>query len=331
MHSTRYLKKLIVLILSVILLMMPVSCTSTPSYPPQRSGGLGPDPSWAYYYHSVSDMCTHSDVIAIGVADRIIESREEGTRMYMTYWDFRVEKILEGEEVRELTVVQMGSPDVPGSDIEADPLFLPRDRYLLFLKESSEGNYYFHPQGRFLIWENKVYSMNYILSDNAALRPVPGLNCNGDDLDTIEDKITEIVDSVQLIFTRYKARSPGDTMRYSAGMTVDIYANLSTGKNGPGKVTYKVNWEALPAGLEVSVRPAEFEAEPYTEYESILIIIIAPDVPPGTYYIPVEYDFEGVGSGSRTITLHINPINHDTVTNEDLIERGLKSLGESEE
>jgi hypothetical protein len=325
------MKKLIVVMLAFMLLLMTASCNSTPSYPPKRSGG-GSNPSWAYTYHSASDMCAHSDIIAVGVADRIIESRKEGTRLYKTYWAFRVEKMLKGEETGEITVVQIGSPDVPGSDIEADPLFLPRDRYLLFLRKTSTGSYSFHPQGRFLIWENKVYSMNYILSDNAALHPVPGLNCNGDDLDTIEDKITEIVDSVQFMFTRYKARLPGDVMRYSAGMTVDIYANLSTGNNGLGKITYKVNREALHAGLEVSIRPAEFEAEPYTEYESIVIIIIALDVPPGTYYIPLEYNFEGVGSGSRTITLHINPVNQDdVVTNEELIERGLKPLGESEE
>jgi hypothetical protein len=144
----------------------------------------------------------------------------------------------------------MGAPDVPGSDIEAEPLFLPGDRYLLFLKKTSTGSYSFHPQGRFFIWHNKVYSMHYILSGIETLPPVPGLNCNGDDLGIIEDKITEIVDSVQLMFTSYKARSPGDVIRYDAGMTVDIYANLSTGRNGPGKVTYKINRELLPAGLE---------------------------------------------------------------------------------
>jgi hypothetical protein len=325
-------KKLIIVIPAIIILMMTVSCTSTPSSPPQRSGGLGSNPSWAYFYSSIEDMCTHSDVIATGVVEKIIESREEGTRLYMTYWDFRVEKILKGEKVRELTVVQMGSPDVPGSDIEADPLFIRGDRCLLFLKKTSMGSYTFHPQGRFLVWHNKVYSMNFILSDNAALPPVPGLNCNGDDLSTIKDKIAEIVDSVQLIFTQYKARVPGDIMRYEAGMAVDIYANLSTGRNGPGKVIYMVKREELPAGIDVSIRPAEFDVGPYTEYESTVTIVIGPDVSPGTYYIPVEYDFEGVGSGIRTITLHINPVNHDeVVSREELIERGLLPPEGSEE
>jgi hypothetical protein len=326
------MKRLLLVILAIILLVMSISCTSTPSYPPQRNGGEGQEPSWAYIYTNMADMCTHSDVIAIGSVKELIGTVEAGAMLYKSFWNFKVDEIRKGDKVKKLTILQTGSPDVPGSDFKSDPLFLPGDRYLLFLKEGSEGNYYFHPQGRFFIWHNRVYSMNYILSNNVALPPVPGLNCNGDDLSTIKDKIAEIVDSVQLIFTQYKARVPGDVMRYEAGMTVDIYANLSTGRNGPGKVTYKVKREELPAGIDVSIRPAEFEAEPYTEYESIVIILIAPDVPSGTYYIPVEYDFEGVGSGIRTITLHINPVNHDeVVSREELIERGLLPQEGSEE
>ena len=298
------MKKLILGLMLVMLLVVPVSCTSTPSHPPQRIGGGG-EASWAFLYNNMADMCTHSDVIAIGVVDRAIESRDEGS-LYMTDWAFRVEKVLKGKETGEITVVQTGSPDVPGSDMKADTLFLPGDRYLLFLRESSTGNLWFHPQGRYLVWEDKVYSMNYILLDGAALGPPRGLNCNGVDLDTIAGRITEIVDSVQLIFTRYKARVPGDIMRYPVGTTLDAYANLSTGKNGPGKITYKIDREVLPEGLEVSIKPAEFEAEPYTEYESTLIITVAPGLAPGTYQIPVEYDFEGVTSGKRTITLHVH-------------------------
>lgn len=298
-------------ILAIIILMMAISCTSTPLYPPQRSGGEGQEPSWAYIYTDMADMCTHSDVIAIGTIKKLIKTAESGAMLYKSFFDFEVDEILKGDKVKKITILQTGSPDVPGSDFKSDPLFVLGDRYLLFLKEGSEGNYYFHPQGRFFIWHNKVYSMNYILSNNLALPSVSGLNCNGDDLNSIEDKIIEIVDSVQLIFTQYKARLPGDVMRYEAGMTVDIYANLSSGENGPGKVTYKVNRETLPAGIDVSIRPAEFEVEPYTEYESIVIILIAPDVSPGTYYMPVEYNFEGAVSGSRSITLHINPVNQE--------------------
>ncbi len=50
-----------------------VSCASTPSPPPQRSGGLGTNPSWAFYFDNIADLCTYSDVVAIGVVDRVIE------------------------------------------------------------------------------------------------------------------------------------------------------------------------------------------------------------------------------------------------------------------
>jgi hypothetical protein len=276
------------------------------SGPPWRSSGGGTNPSWAYTYHGFSDMCTHSDVISIGIAARIIESREEDTMLYMTYWDFKVEEILKGEKRGNLTVGQMGSPDVSGSDIKADPLFITGDRYLIFLKESEKGNLYYHPQGRYFIWDDKVYSMNYILSEGSALPSVPGIDCNGVEMDVIEDKITEMVDSVQLIFTHYKARIPGDVTRYPAGLTISVYANLFTGNNGPGKISYNIDQEKLHDGITVYIRQAEFDAEPYSEYESTLIITTDSLLPAGSYQIPVEYDFEGVGSGSRILTYNVN-------------------------
>ncbi len=327
------------LVSGVLWIMGAVSCTISDGEtiteleegPPQRSGG-GSDASWAYGYNSIEDMCAHSDIIAVGVADRIIETKEESRHLYMTYWDFRIEKMLKGEEAGEITVVQMGSPDVPGSDFDCCPLFLPGDRYLLFLRKNESGSYSFHPQGHFMVWKDRVYSMNYILPEGDTPRPVPGFNPDGVELKTIEEEITGAVDSVHFMFTRYHYRSPGDVMRYDAGMTVDIYANLFTGNNGPVKVTYKVDTQQLPEGITPSIRPAEFDAEPHGEYESILLIIIAPDVAPGTYLIPVEYDFEGAGSGSRTVTLHINdPGLFKKVTNEDLIAHGLPPLGESAE
>ncbi|OGN87240.1 MAG: hypothetical protein A2158_02595 [Chloroflexi bacterium RBG_13_46_14] len=146
--------------------------------PPQRSGE-GTDPSWAFTYNSIENMCAHSDIIVVGTADSIIEI-EEDHAMYMTYWDFKIESVLKGDDMEEIMV----------------------------------------------------------------------------------------------------------------GLTV----------------------------------------EPYGEYESRILITTAYNVDPGTYLISVEYDFEGVGSCSRAVTLHVNdPADFPEVTNEDLIEQGLPPLGGSEE
>lgn len=294
--------------------------------PPRLSSGKGSDPSWAFLYDDAAVMSTHSDTIAIGKVDTAKEITGD-RRLYMTYWSFKVEEILKGKETGELTVVQMGSPDVPGSDIRADPLLIPGDRYLLFLKENITGVFSFHPQGRFFICKDKVYSMNYILSEGAALPLVPGLNLNGESLESVKGRITGIVDAVQLIFTRYESRSPGDVMGYPAGTTFDAYVNMSTGGNGPGHVTYTMDQSSLPEGITVRIEPAEFDALPYTEYESRLLIIVAPEVQPGSYRIPLEYDFYGFSSGSRAIRLNVfSPYNPPG--NDELIERGLKPPSE---
>jgi hypothetical protein len=318
----------VLLVCSIVLITGMLSCSNsvgetidTEEGPPQRSGG-STDPSWAFIYNSIEDMCAHSDFIVVGTVDGISEIEDEHP-MYTTYWNFRIESVLKGDDIEEIKVGQMGSPDVPYSDISSCPLFHPEDRYLLFLKESETGNYYFHPQGHFMVWKDKVYSMNYILPEGKALWPVPELDCNGVELKTIEEKIKGVVDSVHFMFTRYSWRGPGDVIRCDAGMTREIYANLFSGNNGPGKVNLKTGEEALAEGITVNIRPEEFAAEPYGEYESRILITTAYDIAPGTYLIPVEYDFEGVGSSSRVITLHINAIDNNEVTERELREQGL--------
>ena len=190
-----------------------------------------------------------------------------------------------------------------------DTLFLSGERYLLFLREAeySPGLFGgFGPWGRYMVWEPRVYSMNHILLPGAYQAP-PRLNFDGVALNDLTDNITEIVDSVQLKFTQGVPRLQADVLRYPAGITLNIDVKLSTGKNGPGKVTYKIETAALPEGLKVSIRPAEFTAYPQSEYKSTLIITAVPELYPGTYEIPVEYEFEGVGLGHRTITFHVNP------------------------
>ena len=291
-----------------MILLVPVSCASTPSPPPQRIGE-GEHASWAFHFDNLGDLCAHSDIIVVGTVDRVIEVIHQGRMLYQTNWAFRVEKILKGETTGEITVAQTGSPDEPGTDIREAPLFLPGERYLLFLREAdnSPGLFGgFGPWGRYMVWENRVYSMNHILLPGAYQAP-PGLNFNGVDLDALVGNIIELVDSVQLTFTRGAPRLRADVLRYPAGITLNIDVTLSTGKNGPGKLTYKIETAALPEGLEVSIRPAEFTAYPQSEYKSTLIIMAVPELYPGTYEIPVEYEFEGVGSGHRTITFHVNP------------------------
>ena len=303
------MRKLLIVILALsALLILPASCASTPQPLPQKTGGGG-EASWAFGFDNLADLAIYSDVIVVGVVDRVVDTvpMTEGRHTdYMTKWAFRVEKALKGKKAGELIINQSGSPDQPGSDISDDPLFLTKERYLLFLRETIQGTYFsFGPWGRYMIWNNKVYSMNHILQ-RGYQAPLE-LNFYGVELDDMAGKIIEIVDSVQLKFTQGEPRLLADVIRYSAGITLDIDVTLSTGKHGPGKVTLKVDKAAFPVGLDASISPAEFAASQRSEYKSTLIIVTSPELPPGSYRIPVEYDFVGVGKGRRTITYNVNP------------------------
>ena len=302
--------KTLTLVLAALVALLPlvVSCASTPSSLPQKVGGAG-ETSWAFGFANLSDLSVYSDAVVVGVVDRVVEivPTIQGRHTdYMTRWAFRVEKMLKGKETKELIINQMGAPDQPGSDISDDPLFLPKERYLLFLRETPGGTYSsFGPWARYLIWDNKVYSMNHILQ--RGYQAPFELNFYGVGLDDMTGRITAIADSVQLTFTYGAPRLFADVLRYSAGITLNIDVTLSTGKYGPGKVTLSVNRNSLPEGIDVNISPTEFAVSPRTDYKSTLIVMTSPALPPGSYRIPVEYDFAGVGRGSRTITYNVNP------------------------
>ena len=274
--------------------------------PPQKTGG-NVQIDYAFGFNNLSDLTAFSDAIAVAVVDRAVEvTRQNGP--YSTRWALRVEKTLKGAQLSRLSVSQTGSPDVPGSDGSEDPVFVPGERYLLFLRESAPGQYfYFGPNGRYLIWNDKVYSMNHVIVGAGGYQAPPELNFAGLSLYTFTANINKLVDSVQLIFTQGKASVQTDVLRYPAGTTLTIDARLSSGEHGPARVTMAIDKTGIPDGLEVSLQPVEFVAYPRNVYSSNLTIAIAPNLLPGSYQIPVEYDFDGVVRGRRVITLHVEP------------------------
>lgn len=309
-HSAQdvYNTKTLIILSLLVFLMGLVSCALAELPLPQKEGGGG-EASWAFGFDNLTDLCRYSDAIIIGVVDRVAEvisQNESRHTWYRTKWVFRVEKSLKGKVTREIIINQSGSPEQPGSDITDDPLFLPKERYLLFLRKTADGTYFhFGPYGRYLIWNGKIYSMNYVLL--RGYRAPLELNFFGIELDEMRNRITEIVSAVQLSFTQGEPRLRADVLRYSAGVTLTIDVVFSTGKNGPGDVTLSVNEASLPEGLLASIEPKEFYTRTRSEYKATLLIVTFPELPPGSYKIPVEYDFSGVGQGSRSITLNVNP------------------------
>jgi hypothetical protein len=235
--------------------------------------------------------------------DRAIEITRSGSA-YATTWALRVEGLVKGPQMSQLTVSQTGSPDAPGSDLQGDPLFRPGESYLLFLREGAQFTY-FGPYGRYLVSDGKVYSMNYVVDDGGYRAPA-GLDFAGADVNSVVSDIAVLRDSVQMVFTQGQGRLPADVLGYPAGSAVSVDVRLSSGEHGPGGVTLKIDRSGLPAGLDVTLEPAVFVAFPRSVNASNVTVTIGPNVQAGTYRIPVEYVFEGVGQGSRVITLNVD-------------------------
>jgi hypothetical protein len=192
--------------LIVVLLGTVSSCSAAKEQP---SG----EAAWVRGYHSLNELSTDPDIdmIAIGTIDRVVEifnySPIPEHVDYGTKFAFRVETVLKGEYIKEIIVTQVGAPDKPGSDIGEDPLFRIGEKYVLFLskviypdiyhptREVLYPNTYNHPGpwGRYLIIDNKAYSLNY--TSTGTYHAPAGLDFNGVDLSTFTQEINSILRS----------------------------------------------------------------------------------------------------------------------------------------
>ncbi len=88
-----------------------------------------------------------------------------------------------------------------------------------------------------------------------------------------------------------------------AGETKSLGVNIETREDGPGLVTYRVVGAAkeyseeelpIPQGLEVSIVPDRFAANPQNIYESKITIKASPGLAPGEYWLIFKAEFENV-------------------------------------
>ena len=152
--------------------------------------------SWANHYHDIGDLCTEANLIAIGeiknvineTEDKVAEARWDPVVVYFTDFTFQVDKVLKGDEVKEIILHQTG---VSGKqEIKDDPLFKPGEEYILFLQEYETGKYFVlgGPQGRFKIINDKIFSMNRILPDKVLLDS--GLDTDNIDKENFIDSVS---------------------------------------------------------------------------------------------------------------------------------------------
>jgi len=94
------------------------------------------------------------------------------------------------------------------------------------------------------------------------------------------------------------------------GETGETYYTLYTRNGGPGEVSYKIyrvagvgkkEEIAMPEGLEVSIEPSKFIAQPHKNYTSKITVKTSPELFPGV-------NASTAGIGGRTYTLYLQVI-----------------------
>ena len=94
-----------------------------------------------------------------------------------------------------------------------------------------------------------------------------------------------------------------DSISIKAGEMKSLDVTLETRKSGPGRIIYEIS--RVPDGLDVSIEPSQFMANPDTEYHSIITIKASPELHPGEYRFSFGKNFERVFSGVGWIEVSV--------------------------
>jgi len=94
-----------------------------------------------------------------------------------------------------------------------------------------------------------------------------------------------------------------DSVSLKAGEMKSLDVTLETRKSGPGRIIYEIS--KVPDGLDVSIEPLQFMANPDTEYHSTITIKASPELQPGEYRFSFGKNFERVFSGVGWIEVSV--------------------------
>jgi len=141
--------------------------------------------SWAIYYPDINSMIKDSDLIVIGtiISYKSYTNGRHGDLVFTDY-KIKVEKVLKGPKKDYIIFTQTGGI-INGIKYEVndDPLMKIGEKAVFFLKYDKESDKYFtNPQGRLLIINDKVYSLNIIYPNRNIMLP---FSINGMDLNDL--------------------------------------------------------------------------------------------------------------------------------------------------
>jgi uncharacterized protein YcfL len=94
-----------------------------------------------------------------------------------------------------------------------------------------------------------------------------------------------------------------DSISIKADETKSLDVILETRKSGPGTVIYEIS--EAPEGLDVTIEPSQFMAQPETIYHSTITVKASPELQPGEYRLSFGQNFEKVFSGVGWIEVSV--------------------------
>ena len=154
---------------------------------------------WADAYNGLDELCESADLIVTGEISKTLEEKQINSSMVETeevllwFTDslFTVDQVLKGKDVEQILIHQTGAQGK--QEVIDDPVFIVKDKCILFLHEYEDGKYFVEggPQGRFMVVNEKVYSMNNILLEVASVSVA--LDVNNLDMNSFINSIIETV------------------------------------------------------------------------------------------------------------------------------------------
>lgn len=146
--------------------------------------------SWAYNFRDVQDLTENSDLIAYVSVASMESYKESG--IAKTKYVARVIDELHGEGAETVEIVMTGGIiDKILYELDDDPLMEINDRFLIFARKNTTGTYTVlsGSQGRLVMKDDRVYSLNAIDSEVARANPHSNIKVNGVDKDALYSQI----------------------------------------------------------------------------------------------------------------------------------------------
>lgn len=175
----KFIKKTIALALCLLLVCTFLACGSQSE---EQLEKVAMPVSWTYNYKDVQELTTNSDLIAY-VSITAMESYAENG-VIMTKYQAEVLDEIYGEKARTVEIIMTGGiVDQTIHEVEDDPLMDAKEAFLIFARKNESGTYTIlsGPQGRFVVTDNKVYSLNVANDQVARANQFSNISVNGVD------------------------------------------------------------------------------------------------------------------------------------------------------